>query len=193
MRISIRHTAIATAAIGLPGVAQAGQTMPQFEFSNPLVISQVVWMTGIMIVLYLALSRWALPRMGDVLENRATTIARDLEAARAAKAEADKAVAELNATMKKARGAAQAEVAKAEADAKAKALADAKALAAKLDAQLAYSEKLIADARATALAAIKPVAEAAAVEMLVRLTAKTPDHTNLSPQIDAALAARKAA
>jgi len=187
------RTAFLAALAMAPTAALAEGTMPQMDFSNPLTTSQVVWMVIILVALYFILSRWGLPQIGAVLENRATTIARDLEAARAAKAAADKAVAELNATMKKARDAAQAEIAKAESDAKAKALADAKALAAKLDAQLAYSEKLIAESRAAALAAIKPVAEAASVEMLTRLTAKTPDHNLLSPQIDAALAARKAA
>jgi F-type H+-transporting ATPase subunit b len=189
----IRRTAIAITLSLAPAAAQAEGTMPQMDFQNPLTSSQVVWMVVILVALYFTLSRWGLPQIGSVLENRATTIARDLEAARAAKAEADKAVAELNATMKKAREAAQAEVAKAEADAKAKALADAKALAAKLDAQLAYSEKLIADARAAALAAIKPVAAAAAVEMLTRVTGQAPGEAALDPEIDAALTARKAA
>jgi F-type H+-transporting ATPase subunit b len=189
----IRRSALAILLTTAPAAAMAEGTMPQMDFANPLTTSQVVWMVVILVALYFILSRWGLPQIGAVLENRATTIARDLEAARAAKAAADKAVAELNATMKKARDAAQADIAKAESDAKAKALADAKALAAKLDAQLAYSEKLIAESRAAALAAIKPVAEAASVEILLRLTAKTPDHALLSPQIDAALAARKAA
>jgi F-type H+-transporting ATPase subunit b len=189
----IHRTALAVLLSMAPAAAMAESNMPQMDFSNPLTTAQVVWMAVILVALYFTLSRWGLPQIGSVLENRAMTIARDLEAARIAKAEADKAVAELNATMKKARAAAQAEIAKAESDAKAKALADGKALAAKLDAQLAYSEKLIADARAAALAAIKPVAEAASVEMLTRLTAKTPDHTIISPQIEAALAARKAA
>ncbi len=188
----IRTAFIAALAMS-PTAALAEGTMPQMDFANPLTTSQVVWMVVILVALYFILSRWGLPQIGAVLENRAATIARDLEAARAAKAAADKAVAELNATMKKAREAAQADIAKAESEAKAKALADAKALAAKLDAQLAYSEKLIAESRAAALAAIKPVAEAASVEILLRLTAKTPDHALLSPQIDAALAARKAA
>jgi F-type H+-transporting ATPase subunit b len=188
-----RRLALAIPLSAAPAAAMAQSNMPQMDFSNPLTSSQVVWMVVILLALYFTLSRWGLPQIGSVLEHRATTIAKDLEAARAAKAQADKAVAELNATMKKAREAAQAEIARAESDAKAKALADAKALAAKLDAQLAYSEKLIANARAAALAAIKPVAEAAAVEMLTRLTARTPDHALLSPQIDEALSARKAA
>ena len=187
------RTAFIFALAMSPTAALAEGTMPQMDFSNPLTTWQVVWMVVILVALYIILSRWGLPQIGAVLENRATTISRDLEAARAAKAEADKAVAALNATMKKAREAAQADIAKAESEAKAKALADAKVLAAKLDAQLAYSEKQIAESRAAALAAIKPVAEAASAEILRRLTAETPDHGILSPQIDTALAARKAA
>jgi F-type H+-transporting ATPase subunit b len=192
MRVSFKPAAIA-AALALPGVAQAGQKMPQFEFSNPLVISQVVWMTGIMMVLYFALSRWALPKLGAVLENRAAIIARDLEAARLAKTEAEAAVKALNATMNDARNKAQAEIARAVSAAKAKALENAKALAAKLDAQLEYSEKVIAEARAEALAAIKPVAANAAETMLARLTGQTPDPAALAPQIEAAYAAAGAA
>jgi F-type H+-transporting ATPase subunit b len=167
--------------------------MPQFEFSNPLVISQVVWMTGIMVVLYLALSRWALPKMSEVLELRANTIIRDLEAARAAKAEADKAVAALNATMKEARAKSQADIARAETEAKANALANAKILNDKLNAQLEYSERQIAEARNAALAAIKPVAAETAATMLKRLVGQAPEEAELAPQIDAAFAARKAA
>jgi len=189
----MRLTAVIFALTMVPAAAMAESTMPQMDFSNPLTSSQVVWMVIILVALYVALAGWGLPQIGGVLKNRAATIAQDLEAARAAKAAADKAVAELNATMKKAREAAQADIAKAESDAKAKALADAKALAAKLDAQLAYSERQIAESRAAALAAIKPVAEAASADILGRLTAKTPDHALLSPQIDAALTARKAA
>jgi F-type H+-transporting ATPase subunit b len=193
MRRPFTQTVIAAAALALPGLAQAGQTMPQFEFSNPLVISQVLWMTLIMVVLYLALSRWALPKMGDVLENRASIIARDLEAARRAKTEAETAVKDLNATMNDARNKAQAEIAGAVSAAKAKALENSRALAAKLNAQLEYSEKQIADQRAAALRAIKPVAADAAGVMLARLTGKTPDAAVLEPEIDAAFAASKAA
>lgn len=193
MRVSFKSVAVAAAALALPGVARAGQTMPQFQFSNPLVISQVLWMTFIMVVLYLALSRWALPRMGAVLENRASIIKRDLEAARQAKSEAETAVKDLNATMKDARNKAQAEIARAVSAAKAKALENAQALAAKLNAQLEYSEKQIADQRAAALRAIKPVASDAAGVMLGRLTGKTPDAGLLTPEIDAVYAAGKAA
>lgn len=177
----------------VPFAALADGTMPQMDFHNPLTTAQVVWMAVILVVLYVALSQWGLPQIGAVLENRASTIQRDLETARAAKAEADKAVAALNATMQQARSKAQADIAKAETDAKAKALADAKALNAKLDAQLEYSERQIADARSAALAAIKPVASETAATMLSRLVNRLPQQAMLDAEISTAIDQRQAA
>jgi F-type H+-transporting ATPase subunit b len=174
-------------------VALAGQTMPQMDFRNPLTLDQVGWMVVILLVLYFLLSRWALPQIGQVLEHRAATISADLEAARSAKAEADAAVAALHKTMNEARAAAQSEITQAVNAAKEQARANALAQQEKLDAQLAASEAQIAAAQATALAAIKPVAADTATEILSRLTGQIPDLTTLSPEIDAAYAALKAA
>jgi len=175
-----------------PTAAFAEGSMPQMDFANPLTTSQVVWMAIILVALYLILSRWGLPEIGKVLENRAQTIGADLETARAAKAAADEAVAALNKTMNQARAEAQAQIAQAVAKAKATALAESQALAEKLAAQLQEAETQITAARTAALAAIRPVAAEAAAEMLARLTGKTPARETLAPQIDAAYAARAA-
>jgi F-type H+-transporting ATPase subunit b len=116
-----------------------------------------------------------------------------LETAKAAKAEADQAVAALDATVKQARNKAQADIAKAESDAKAKALADAKALNAKLDAQLEYSERQIEQARNAALAAIKPVAAETAATILTRLVGRSPEASVLDAELQAAITRRTAA
>jgi F-type H+-transporting ATPase subunit b len=189
----MRRIALAIVAVMAPSAAFAESNMPQMDFSNPLTTAQVVWMAIILVALYLTLSRWGLPEIGKVLEHRAQTIGADLETARAAKAAADHAVAELNKTMQQARAAAQADIAKAVAEAKAKALAQSQAMAEKLEAQLEDSEAQITAARTAALAAIKPVAADAASEILARLTGKIPAGDMLTPQIDAAYAARAAA
>jgi F-type H+-transporting ATPase subunit b len=182
-----------TALLSLcPAIAMAESSMPQMDFTNPLTTSQVIWMAIILVALYLALSRWGLPEMGKILANRAATIEADLKAARAAKAEADKAVADLNKTMKEARAAAQSQLAAAVAEAKAKALTESQALAVKLEAQLEDSEAQIAIAREAALAAIRPVAADAATEILLRLTGQKPAPVALTPAIDAAYAAQAA-
>lgn len=189
----IRRIAFTAAFASAPAMALAGQTMPQMDFKNPLTLDQVGWMVVILLVLYFLLSRWALPQIGKVLEHRAATITADLEAARNAKAAADAAVAALNKTMNEARAAAQAEITQAVDAAKAQARANAAAQQEKLDAQLAESEAQITAAREAALAAIKPVAADTAREILSRLTGQTPDQAALSPEIDAAYAALKAA
>lgn len=177
----------------LPATAMAASSMPQMNFSDPLTSSQVFWMAVIMVVLYFALSRWGLPEMGKVLEHRAQVIARDLADARAAKAAADQSVKAMNATMRQARNAAQAEIARAVGQAKEQASRDAARSNAALEQQLAESERQIEAARKAALAAIKPVAESSAAAMLARLTGDTPDDSALQQSVDHALAARKAA
>jgi len=188
----MRRLALAAGLSLCPAIAMAASSMPQMDFSNPLTTSQVVWMAVILAVLYLLLAQWGLPAMGKILARRAATIEADLNAARAAKAEADKAVADLNKTMKDARAAAQSKMATAVAEAKAQALAESQALAARLEAQLADSEAQIAGAREAAIAAIKPVAAEVATEILLRLTGRKPEAAALTPEIDAAYAAQAA-
>jgi len=188
----MRKLSTAALLVMAPSAAFA-DTMPQMDFHNPLTLDQVGWMAVILVVLYFTLSRWGLPEIGKVLANRAAVIARDLAAARAAKVEADAAVAALNATIHQARAAAQAEVAKAVTDAKARAAAEAAKLAVSLEAKLAAAEAQIATARAAALAAIKPVAAEAASTILLKLTGTQPEEDQLASRIDTALAARKVA
>lgn len=53
---------------------------------------QIIWLAITFAVLYLLLSRLALPRIGEVIEERRDRIQRDLDAAEALKAETDKAL-----------------------------------------------------------------------------------------------------
>ncbi len=189
----MRRLSIALSLALAPAAAMAEGTMPQMDFHNPLTLDQVYWMGAILVVLYVALSRWGLPEIGKVLENRAAVIARDLAAARAAKTAADEAVAMLHETISQARNKARAEVAEMVEKAKARAAANAATLAARLDKNLAESEARIEEARAAALGAIKPVAEATAASIITRLTGAPPADAALSARVDEALAARKAA
>ncbi len=174
---------------GLAGTAHA-DGMPQLDFSTPLTIAQVVWGVLIFGVLYLLLSRWALPKATTVLEKRASTVAGDLDAARMAMAQADGAVAELTAATAKARAEAQAAVNQAAEQAKAAAAAQAAELNEKLEARLTEAETQIEQARASAMASVHQVASETAATVLARLTGQQPDPTRLEAAIGAALAAR---
>jgi F-type H+-transporting ATPase subunit b len=164
--------------------------MPQLDFSTPLTLAQVVWGAIIFGVLYLLLSRWALPKATKVLEKRASTIAGDLDAARLAMAQADGAVAELTAATAKARAEAQAAVNQAADQAKQTAAAQAATLNAKLEARLSEAETQIEQARAAAMASVHQVASETAATVFARLTGQSPDPARLDAAIGAALAAR---
>lgn len=172
------------------GTAHAESNMPQMDFSNPLNGSQVVWLVILLVVLYLILSRWALPGVGSILADRAQRIQVDLDAAHAAKVEADAAVAELQAAIRSARDEANAAVAQATEAAKAQAAAQAAELAAKLETRLAEAEAEIAAARAQAMAAIRPIAAETAGVLMARLTGAAANDAALSRGVENALSAR---
>jgi len=166
--------------------------MPQLHFDNPLTISQVVWGAIMLVVLYLLLSRWALPKVGEVLEMRAAKIQGDLEAAHSAKASADAAVAELTEATRQAQATAQAEIAGAVAAAKDAAATQAATLNARLDAQLAEAEQRITAARGAAMGALRTVAVDTANAVVTRLVGQPPAGGAVEHAVDAALAARQA-
>ena len=164
--------------------------MPQLDFNNVLTISQVVWMALIFTVFYLALTTWGLPRVASVLDDRAARVARDLDTAHLAKAEADTAVQEVQAATRQASTDAQAAIAAAMARAKAEAADQAREANERLDAQLIQAEERIAAARASAMGALREVATETATTMVARLTGRAPGAEAVSGAVDTALAAR---
>ena len=180
---------LASCLSAMPGAVWA-EGMPQLDFKSPLTLSQVWWGAGIFIVLYIVLSRVGLPKVGAVIEQRAVHIAADLDAAKAQKAQADAAVAELTATMQRSRAEAQGQVNQAVDQAKAAAAEQATALGARLDAQLKAAEARINEARAAALGALHQVASDTAKTVIVRLTGTSPDPRRVDAAVAAALSAR---
>lgn len=194
---AIRGVASVGLLVGMSlfSAAQAAEKkggMPQLDFANPLTIAQVVWLAIIFAVLYLLLSRWALPQVGAVLEQRANRIQGDLEAAKSAKASADAAVVELTAATRQAQATAQAEIAGAVATANEAAAAQAATLNARLDKQLADAEGRINAARGAAVGALRSVATDTAVAVVTRLVGIAPSAGSVEQAVDAALAARRA-
>jgi F-type H+-transporting ATPase subunit b len=179
--------AAALALAPVAGRAAESGGMPQFQFGNELTRAQVVWMVLIFLGLYLLLARWALPRVASVLEERARRIAADLDAAKAAKAAADAAVAELTAATRNARAEAQAEIAAATRAAREAAARQAAALNERLEAELRAAEARIDAARAEAMGALREVASETARAMIERLTGRAPALATLEAALDATL------
>lgn len=193
-RVALRRRLMAACAV-LPltaAPALAGEGMPQLDFGNKLTGAQVVWLAIIFALLYVLLSKWALPQVAAVLEMRATSIAGDLDAARKAKAAADAAAAEQAKATREAHAGAQAEIAAAVGAAKAAADGEAAALNARLDRQIADAEQRIAQAQAAAMGALEQVATDTAREVVTRLTGTAVDPQHVNRAVAAVLAARAA-
>ncbi len=185
-----RRLAALAVLLTLPVAAHAAQGMPQLEFNNPLVISQVVWLAIIFFALYLLLARWALPQVAGVLATREARIRSDLDAAHGAQAQANEAVRQLTEATARARAEAQASINQAADEAKRQAAAQAEQLNARLEEQLRASETRIGEARASALGALRQVATETAVTVIGRLTGHPADQASVERAVGAELAAR---
>lgn len=119
---------------------------------------QLIWLALTFALVYLVLSRIALPRVGEVLEERKSRIDRDIAEAERLKAETDKALADYEQALADARAKASG-IAK---DVREKLAADTEAkradVEAKIAARLSAAEAQIASAKASALQSIEVVA-----------------------------------
>jgi len=144
--------------------------MPQLDFST--FGNQIFWLVVTLVVIYLILSRVALPRIAGVLAERSGTISNDLAAAEELKANAVAAEEAYNQALSDAR----AEAAKIVASTKADMKAELDAAIAKADAEIsqktAESEKVISEIRATALESVEEVAKNTAMALVSALGSK---------------------
>ena len=134
----------------------SGAAMPQLDpstFSN-----QIFWLLVTLVVIYIVLSRIALPRIAAVLAERSGTITNDIAAAEELKQKASEAEAAYQKALADARAEAADIVAKTKADIQ----ADLDAELAKADEQIAAKaaegEAAIAEIRASALESVNEIA-----------------------------------
>ena len=148
----------------------AAPGLPQLDFST--FGNQIFWLVVTLVVIYLILSRVALPRIAGVLAERSGTISNDLAAAEELKANAVAAEEAYNQALSDAR----AEAAKIVASTKADMKAELDAAIAKADAEIsqktAESEKVISEIRATALESVEEVAKSTAMALVSALGGK---------------------
>ncbi|MBO9410890.1 MULTISPECIES: F0F1 ATP synthase subunit B' [Ruegeria] len=131
--------------------------------------NQIFWLVITLVVIFLVLSRVALPRIAAILAERQGTITNDLAAAEDLKAKAVEAEEAYNKALADARAEAQRIAAEARAEIQS-GLDDAIAKAdAEIAAKAAESEKAIAEIRAGALESIQVVAKDTAAELVTAL------------------------
>ncbi len=159
--------------------------MPQFD---PAVWSpQLVWMAITFIALYLLMAKVALPRVGEVLEEREQRINLSLRRAEELKHSAEEAVAEYEKTIADVRAQALEEVRAAREQAAAEAAARHEELNARLAGELTAAEERIHQARSAAIAGLRDVAVTVAAAAVERLVGRKAEPGAVAAAVDAAL------
>jgi F-type H+-transporting ATPase subunit b len=135
-------------------------------------VPQLFWLALAFGLLYVLLKRFALPRVGEVIEERRERIDRDLAKAEALKVETEQALA----TYERAIGEARTRAGALAKEVQAKLTAEVDAERAKLDGQIARqvadAEERIAQNRARAMAGVGDIAGETAGAIVAKLIGK---------------------
>ncbi|MFK7943116.1 MAG: F0F1 ATP synthase subunit B' [Paracoccaceae bacterium] len=173
----------ADAAHGAEAAASA-PGMPQLDFSTWG--NQIFWLVITLVVIYMVLSKVALPRIAGILAERQGTITNDIATAEDFKAKAKEAEEAYD----KALADARAEAHRIVGEAKAEIQSDLDAAIAKADAEIAAkaaeSEKAIGEIRAGAAEAVRQVASDTAQEIVAAMGGKS-DEKAINAAVDAGL------
>ncbi|HJQ58383.1 MAG TPA: F0F1 ATP synthase subunit B' [Vineibacter sp.] len=159
--------------------------MPQLDpnyFST-----QLFWLAVSFIILYLLMSRLAMPQIAGVLKRREDKIQGDLEAAQRLKEESKSVIAAYEKALADARGEAQALARQTTDAANAESARRQQEVASRIAADLAGAERRIAEARVQAMANVKSMAAEVAQQAFGRLTGATADPARVSAAVEANL------
>lgn len=158
------HDTVAGACVDAGGSAIG---MPQL--CAEWIPNQVFWLVVTLVVVFLILSRVALPRIASVLAERSGTITNDLGAAEELKEKAAEAEAAYEKALADARTQAAEIVAKTKAEIQGELDVELQKADAEIAAKTAESEKAIADIRDNALASVAEVAKQTAGEIVTAM------------------------
>ncbi len=179
--------ALAAVAAAGPALAEEGG-MPQLNIHD--FPPQLVWLAIIFVALYIVMARFALPKVGEVLQMRADRIKDDLDRAASLKAETDQVIAAYEKARADARNQAAA-VSRETAAALAQKAAERQAkVGAELAGRVKSAEAGIAAARDKAMADIRSVAADIAADTAKRLVGLTVSPADAQQAVAAALKER---
>ena len=142
--------------------------MPQLDFSTFL--PQIFWLFISLSFLYIVLSRYALPRVSDVIEERKDIIAQDIDSAKEYSEESEKAIEELTLKLSEAKTSSQNLINKSIQDIKEDSEIKKSSLIKEINNQISEAEGEIKEKKETALAEISSISESLAIEMLESLS-----------------------
>jgi F-type H+-transporting ATPase subunit b len=172
----------------LAAVVEGEAKLPQLDIQT--YPSQIFWLIVSFIVLYFLVSKFAVPRISDVLEERQERITDDLDKAETLKKESEQVRSEYEKALDEARDKAHAATREAQ-DAVAKSGAKAEAEAQdKVLAILKDAEARIATARTEAIGNVRSVARDVAGDAVTKLTGVEVASDVIDRVIDAAMEGR---
>lgn len=175
-----------TAAAATSPLSGEKAAFPPFDAST--FAGQLFWLAVTFGVLYWLMSKVALPRVGAILEERASTISRDLDNAAQMQAKAEETAKAYETALTEARKNAQA-IAQASRDAGAKASDERRhAVEAELSAKLAKAEATIAATKTSAMSNVRGLGSEVAIAIVEKLTGKAPSASEASEAVDQILA-----
>ncbi len=146
---------------------------PPFDTST--FAGQIFWLVITFGLLYWLMSKVALPRVSEILEQRKARIESDLAQASQTQADADAAAAAYEKTLSDARASAQASAKDMREKIAAETEAQRVKLEGELNVKLADAEKRIAQTKATAMGNVSSIAEEVTGNIVQQLTGKAPD------------------
>lgn len=159
--------------------------MPQFD---PAVwVPQLIWLAITFMALYLLMSRVALPRVSEVLEEREVRINESLRKAERLRLNAEDAIASYEKTIADVRAKAAEEVRAAREEAAAEAAERNAQLNERLVAEISAAEQRINKAREAAIAGLRDVAVTVSGAALERLIGQQVDERSLTSSVDTVL------
>jgi F-type H+-transporting ATPase subunit b len=162
------------AATDTHATTEAGHSDVFPPFDPATFPSQLAWLALTFVILYVVMSRLALPRVGAVLENRKAKIDGDLAAADASRQKTDAAIAAYEAALASAKSNAQA-IATQTSDAIKLELSDKrKAVEADLSAKVSEAEARIAVTKSAAMANVDEIAAETAQTVVSQLVGDIP-------------------
>jgi F-type H+-transporting ATPase subunit b len=147
-------------------------SFPPFDTST--FAPQLVWLAITFTLLYYVMSRIALPRIADVVDERANRIKRDLDAAERLKNETEKAIASYEQALADARGKAGDIARETRARLAADVEREKNAIEAQIAAQASAAEARIAATKDKALASVNDIALGTAGAIVGRLLGDEP-------------------
>jgi F-type H+-transporting ATPase subunit b len=175
-------------AILLATTQAPGGAKPQFPPFNPETFaSQIFWFVITFVLLYLLMSRVALPRVGAIVTARSNKVASDLAEAQKTKDETDAAIASYEKKLADARANAQSLAAQTRDKLMAEAEERRKTVEAKLNERLQDAEKTIAQTKTAAMSNVKSIATDAASAIVEQLIGKKPDSAAVSDAVEKSL------